>query len=83
MPEGTGTAPEVDWDPHGVFGGDDGNVGDHPDAGEVVGRLLRPGGRAGIEHDETTRESDRRCSGNRCVAGDQRVRRSHRPATVP
>lgn len=54
VPEGTGTVPEVDWDPHtAVFGGDDGMSVITPML-EVVGRLLRPGGRAGIEHDETT-----------------------------
>ena len=48
-----GYCPEVDWDPHGRVRGDDGMSVITPML-EVVGRLLRPGGRAGIEHDETT-----------------------------
>ena len=54
VPEGTGVAPEVGADPHAaVFAGDDGMSVITPMLA-LVGRLLRPGGRAGIEHDEST-----------------------------
>lgn len=54
VPEGTDTSVEVGWDPHAaVFGGDDGMSVITPML-PLIGALLRPGGVAGIEHDETT-----------------------------
>lgn len=54
VPEGTDTSAEVHWDPHAaVFGGDDGMSVITPML-PLIGALLGPAGRAGIEHDETT-----------------------------
>jgi release factor glutamine methyltransferase len=53
VPEGTAVAPEVDHDPHdAVFAGPDGLAVIRPLAGTAA-RLLRPGGRVAVEHDES------------------------------
>ncbi|MEV3901997.1 peptide chain release factor N(5)-glutamine methyltransferase [Mycobacterium sp. NPDC050551] len=55
IPDGAVLEPEVaDHDPaHALFGGSDGMAVIRPIVG-VAARLLRPGGRCGIEHDDTT-----------------------------
>lgn len=55
IPDGAVLEPEVaDHDPaHALFGGPDGMAVIRPII-DVAARLLRPGGRCGIEHDDTT-----------------------------
>lgn len=53
VPEGTAVSPEVDHDPHeAVFAGPDGLAVIGPLA-TTAARLLRDGGRAAVEHDES------------------------------
>ncbi|MCH9700189.1 MAG: peptide chain release factor N(5)-glutamine methyltransferase [Actinomycetia bacterium] len=55
IPTGVGLEPEVaQYDPpHALFGGNDGMSVIEPIVG-LAARLLRPGGRCAIEHDDTT-----------------------------
>jgi release factor glutamine methyltransferase len=55
IPDGAELQPEVsEHDPHSaLFGGPDGLAVIEPIVG-LVARLLRPGGRVGVEHDDTT-----------------------------
>lgn len=58
IPDGADLEPEVaEHDPHAaLFGGPDGMAVIAPIV-ELVSRLLRPGGRVGVEHDDTTSEA--------------------------